>query len=272
MLIAERLADFAFDLKYEDLPASIVEAAQRHLFDSVACALGASNVEPVRALVGLALANGGRPDATILGTDSKIPVTAAALVGGTMVRYLDANDIFAPGEGGGGHYSDAIPALIALAEMQGASGKELLTCIVAVYELQFAAGRAFSFGRRGFHSISQMSWALPVVTTRMLGANREAAVHAMGLAGATGLVLNTWLRPSETIPSIKGVASGLAAERAVEAAILAASGITASRDALEYISSRLQASDEASPDLNGVDGLGNCETMLVELSRCWRDG
>jgi transcription-repair coupling factor (superfamily II helicase) len=22
---------------------------------------------------------------------------------------------------------------------------------------------------------------------------------------------------------------------------------------------------------NGVDGLANCETMLVELSRCWRD-
>ncbi len=69
----------------------------------------------------------------------------------------------------------------------------------------------------------------------------EEAVHACGLSGTTGMVVNTWLKPSERIPSIKSVAVGMASQRAVEAANLAAVGVTAPDDALETALLRLES-------------------------------
>ena len=99
-------------------------------------------------------------------------------------------------------------------------------------------------------------WTLAVVASRLLGAEPDAAVHACGLAGATGMVLNTWLRPSPSIPMIKAVAVGLAAQRAVQSAELAALGVTASEDALETTFERLAALHDAPADPDRFDALG----------------
>jgi 2-methylcitrate dehydratase len=66
-----------------------------------------------------------------------------------------------------------------------------------------------------------------------MGATPAEAVHACGLSVATGTVLNTWLKPAHSIPMIKGAAVGLVLERVLEAAGLAALGVTATQDALE---------------------------------------
>ena len=41
MTLAERLADFAVHLRYEDLPAAVVHEVKRRVMDSFGCALGA---------------------------------------------------------------------------------------------------------------------------------------------------------------------------------------------------------------------------------------
>lgn len=234
MTLARMMTDFVFSLRYDALPSEVIAAARRHLADSVACMLAAYPTEAAQAVRAYALGLGGQPVATLVGTEWKTPASMAALVNGTMVRYLDANDIFAfSGGHDSGHFSDAIPALLALAEQHRRSGQELITCIVGAYEIQGALAESFHFMRRGFHSLTQVSWAVPIVASRLIGATPSAAVHACGLSGASGMVLNTWLKPSASIPMIKGVAVGLAAQRAVEAAELAALGVTASEDALE---------------------------------------
>jgi 2-methylcitrate dehydratase len=86
--IAQIMADFTFGLTYDSIPADVMAAARRYLADTVACGLGAHNTEPAKALRRYALGKGGRNDATILGTNDKVPASLAALVNGTMVRYL----------------------------------------------------------------------------------------------------------------------------------------------------------------------------------------
>jgi 2-methylcitrate dehydratase len=76
---------------------------------------------------------------------------------------------------------------------------------------------------------------LPIIAARLMRASAEEAVHACGLSAATGTVINTWIRPGRAIPLIKSVAAGLASKHALEAAELAALGVTASTDALETI-------------------------------------
>ena len=93
-----------------------------------------------------------------------------------------------------------------------------------------------------------------------MGGDREAAVDAAGLSGATGMVLNTWLKPTDTIPSIKGVAVGLAGQRSVECAELALRGVSASHDALEFAFETLAEEDDPPPDLRPFDDLGSTWT------------
>lgn len=234
MTVARAMADFAFALAYEAIPPEVVVAARRYLADALACALASRNAAAVRAVRAYALERGGRAEATILGTAERVPASLAALVNGTMVRCLDANDVFVDSRGGpSGHFSDGTPGLLALAERYERSGEELLACLVASYEMQGALAGRVNFWDHGLHAETNVAWVLPLAAARLAGATVEQAVHACGLSVATGTVLNTWLRPGREVPMIKSLATGLALERALEALELAARGATATEDALE---------------------------------------
>lgn len=255
-------AEFTFGLRYEAIPSDVIAAARRHLADTLACALGAVKTPTVRALAKHALTRGGRAEATLLGTDKKVPAPAAGRVNGAMVRYLDANDIFIDSRGGpSGHFSDATAGLLALAERHRRSAKELLACLVASYEIQGALAQSVDFWQRGLHAATNVSWCTPIVAARLIGATPAEAVHACGLSAASGSLLNTWIRPGKTVPNIKSVAVGLALERALEAADLAALGITANEDALEEILSPANAALPFRFDPAPFAGLGRRWTM-----------
>ena len=204
-----------------------------HLADTIACMIGAYESKPARVLRCWATEGSSGGESTIIGSDYRVPTDKAALVNGTMVRYLDANDILLAPGGSGGHFSDATPSLLAMAEKHGRSADEFVTCVVASYELQAALDRVFPFMSRGFHALSQVTWVAPMLLVRLAGGTPAQAVHSAGLSGATGMVLNTWLKPSGDIPWIKAASVGMTGQRAVESAEMAMLGVTASVDALE---------------------------------------
>ena len=264
------MAEFTFELRYDSIPAEVLAAVRRHLADTLACALGAHNTAPLLALRKRVLAEGGRPDATIIGTAEKVPAALAALVNGTMVRYLDGNDIFVSSRGrASGHFSDGTPALLALAEQYKRSGEEWLTCLVASYELQGALAESFNFWDGGIHPLTNVAWTLPIVAARLVGANRLQAVHACGLSVATSTVLNTWIRPRYTIPTIKSVAAGLVSQRVVEAAELAQLRMTATEDALETVFSRLSSQAGARFDRTPIENLGQRWSMTRNMIKVY---
>jgi 2-methylcitrate dehydratase len=255
--LAQNMADYTFSLRYASIPPEVMTAARRHLADTVACAVGAYHTAAVHAVWRYAIGKGGRAEATILGTDRKVPAGLAALVNGTMVRYLDANDIFILSRGGAsGHCSDGTPGLLALAEQYRRSGEELLVCLVASYELQGALAETFHFRERGLHPLTHVAWVVPIVAARLMSATPVEAVHACGLSIATSTVLNTWLRPTYTIPMIKGVAVGLVLERVLEATELAALGVTATEDAFETAFSCLSSGGDSRVDPTRIEKLG----------------
>ena len=47
-IIAQRLAEYSHNLKYEDLPHVVVHEAKRRVIDSIGCAIGAFGSEPSR--------------------------------------------------------------------------------------------------------------------------------------------------------------------------------------------------------------------------------
>src|SRR5690606_9007180 len=116
----------------------------------------------------------------------RVDASLATLVNSALARDLDANDLYAgpPGRDTG-HFSDAIPAILAVAERAGASGREFLTAVVIAYEVQAALAESYLWMERGLHSVSQVAWAVPAAAGRLLGLTREQIVNAIGLAGTT---------------------------------------------------------------------------------------
>jgi 2-methylcitrate dehydratase len=267
--LSQKMAEFVFALRYDAIPPEVMVAARRHLADTLACAVGAYDAPPVEAVRKYALAQAGSADATIFGTAEKVSAPLAAMVNGVMVRYLDANDIFVLKNGGAsGHLSDGTAGLFALAERHRRTGEELLTCLVACYELQGVLAGSLNFWDCGLHPLTNVAWVAPIVGARLAGAQAGDAVHACGLSVATGTVMNTWIRPAATIPVIKSVAVGLVLQRAVETAALAALGVSATADVLETVLARLRP-EAIAPLYAAMEQLGRRWTMARNMLKLY---
>ena len=132
--ISRTIAEFAINLKYEDLPENVVHEVKRYLYDSVGCAYGAQHTKDVTIMRELALDMAGNEEATLFGFGDKMPAVNATLVNSLMIRALDFNDIYWKEDPS--HPSDLIPAALAAGERTGASMKDAIVAIVLAFEYQ----------------------------------------------------------------------------------------------------------------------------------------
>lgn len=210
----------------------------RHLADTIACASAAAADAAPTGLRGYRPTQGADPaaSATLIG-GGRASVQAAALVGGTLTRHLDANDTFMPlGIQTVAHLSDAALAVVAVAESLGRTGRELLDALIVCYETQGWLAERFPWRTAGYHPTSLAAIGAALGASRLHRLGPEQSAHAVAMAATVGLTVNTWLRPTGAeIGTIKGLAAGLASERGVLLAELATADGTAPRDSLETV-------------------------------------
>jgi 2-methylcitrate dehydratase len=219
--LAERLADYAHRLRFEDLDAATVERAKAHVIDTLGCGIAAFDEPPVRISREVALA-AGSGDATVIGTARRTSIELAAFANGAAARYYDLNDSYVGGLAG--HPSDNIAACLAVAEAERASAAELIAAIVLEYEINCRLIDAFDVTARGWDS---PVFSLPAVA---LAAGRLMRLAPDQLAQAVSLALNDHIpmgqTRAQTLSDWKGLAAAEAARNAVFAARLARAGIT----------------------------------------------
>src|SRR5690349_12786678 len=92
--LADRLSNYAANLRYEDLPADVVHEAKRRLIDSLGCAMGAYSSEPASIARAMASMVTSTHPATVIGTRHKSSPEMAAFANGVHFRYLDYNDTY----------------------------------------------------------------------------------------------------------------------------------------------------------------------------------
>lgn len=222
LTIAERLADFALALRFDDLPDEAVHEAKRRVIDSFACALGAYSSAPVRIAKSVSpeVREGYR--ARIIGSGSYTTVESAAFVNGIMVRYLDYNDTYLSKEPA--HPSDNIPAALAVAEALKKTGKDLIMAIIAAYEAQTRLCDAASLRAHGWDHVTYGAFSVTIASSILLGLTREETIHALGIAGVTSPALRQ-TRAGE-LSMWKGAAFANSARNAVFSSILAKAGMS----------------------------------------------
>ncbi len=219
--LANRLAEYAARLRFEDLPATVVHEAKRRFIDSFATAVGAMDADAYAIAKRCALRVQSQPGATLLG-GGRSSGEWATFVNGLLIRYLDYNDTYLSLEPA--HPSDNLAAVLSVGEMAGAGGKELLTAAVLAYEIQCRLCDAASLRKRGWDHVTYGAISSCVAACKLLRLDPARTAHAIGMAG----VANTALRQTRSgeLSMWKGCAFANAARNGVFAALLAAEGMT----------------------------------------------
>ena len=216
----------------EDRPMSDAwrDLGERAFVDTVAVLLAGRDTPAVAALIGTvpAVASGGPSRCLTIGRP--MAARSAALIDGTSAHALDYDDV---DDALLAHPSAVlVPAILAEGEACGASGDDLLDSYRRGLETCRAVAAAIGIEghyHAGWHSTSTIGTiGAAAAVARLLRLPAEAVRHCFGLAAtmAAGSRQNfgTMAKPLH---------AGLAAERGILAAELAARGFTADPDQLE---------------------------------------
>jgi 2-methylcitrate dehydratase PrpD len=229
--IAQQLAAFAISTETAAIPPRVRQRATLHLLDTLGCGLAAVATGAAEHATALALAQGGRAEASLLGTPVRVPAAVAALANGTRCHALDFDDTH---EAGICHSSTVVaPAALAAGEARGRSGADVLDAYVLGTEvaLRIAIGTADGLYARGFHPTSVCgAFGAAAAVARLLELDGTQATHALGIVGSFAAGLFEYLSDgSQTKP----LHAGWAAQAGLQAALLAQAGATGPATVIE---------------------------------------
>ena len=218
----EMLSAYTCGLTYEELGLAVVQQVKRTMVDTMGCAIGGFDSLPAEIARGMAGdVRSGMPS-QILGSSLTTSPDLAAFANGVAVRYLDCNDsYFSPG---GGHPSDMIPAVLAMADPLESDGPSVITAIALAYEVFCRLFDEVVAGDLGWdQGIFSVVGAVCGVA-RIMSLDQEQTGNAISLAVSPHLPLGV-TRTGE-LSMWKGCATASASRSAVFAAQLAARGMT----------------------------------------------
>ena len=242
--LTDYVAGFIVDTRAEDIPAQVVHLGKRSVLDGIGLALAgaASQTGAItrRYLTAMGIAtddSGTVIGSTVIGSELRLPARFAAFANGISIHADDYDDtqlavakdrvyglLTHP-------TAPALPPVLALAERDRRSGRDLMTAYQVGVEVECKVAEAIlpRHYQHGFHTTGTCgAIGAAAGAAKLLGLDRETTRRALSL-GATqagGLRENfgTMTKPFH---------AGRAAESGVVAAELAALGFTASPNGLE---------------------------------------
>jgi 2-methylcitrate dehydratase len=229
MSIVHNLADFVDRAAYGDLSNAAERQLKVRVLDSLGCAIGALNGEPIRALRTHLADFGGTEHATLIGGGRTAP-DRAALYNSALVRYLDYNDSYLA-EGETCHPSDNLGSVMAATEYAGGSGEDLLTALAVAYQVQCRLSDEAPVRAKGFDHTVQGQYAAAAGVAKALGLAPEQTANAIAISGTAHNALRV-TRTGE-LSHWKGLAYPETGFTATHSAFLAMRGITGPPEVFE---------------------------------------
>jgi 2-methylcitrate dehydratase len=221
--LADRLAAYAYDLRFQDLDADTVEQVKAHLIDTLACGIAAFDERVVRICRDVATEQPGGPS-TIIGTRRKSTPELATFANGAAFRYYDLNDIYAQAGRQGGHPSDHIAVCLSVAEAERSSAEDLIVAILLAYEINCRLIDAVDLSERGWDPPVLGLPAAALAAGKLMKLPKDKLVQAVNLGINDHISLGQ--TRTQTLSDWKGVADAEAGRNAVFAATLARGGLT----------------------------------------------
>jgi 2-methylcitrate dehydratase PrpD len=245
----EKIARFIIETSNSEIPPEAMQTAMAGIADCIGVTLAALNEPLSRKIVEFVREMGGTSETGVIGAGFKTSSYFAALANGAAAHALDYDDMHRMWLG---HPSVAlVPAVLAVAQKLGSSGRETLEAYIIGFEtgsyLGTAAGAAHY--QQGWHSTSTLgSVAAAASVARLLKLDLQQTRMALGIAAswAGGLRQNFG---SMTKP----LHAGAAASNGVLAGLLARKGFTADENILETPLGYARAFGDSDPNWEKAD-------------------
>jgi len=267
--LSARLAAHVIDTPWDALPPAAVLAAKHMALDPLAVAWAgpsAPGIPPVRDAL---IDEGGKPQGTVWATNAKIPARSAAFLNSAAAAALDFDGMQASERGSVHSDSVVLPAALAVAEQHGATGRELVAALVLGNDIVTRLGAASALPHRGWYQTSIYGiMGAAAAAARLMRLDADQTMHAFGIA--VNQACSTQL-PNIERSLVKRYSSAFAAQGGVLAALMAARGITAARQAFEGRFGFYELYQPGEPD-RLLDGLGvsypHVETGVKRFPSC----
>jgi 2-methylcitrate dehydratase PrpD len=233
------------------------------LLDGLACLLAGCG-GPLGKSAGKMVAElGGIEQATSFQSRRRLPARDAAYANAMALYSVGLNDIHKPS---GTHPGGCIiPATLAMAEQERASGIDLLTALVVGYEVNGRIGRAVKQGhrKRGFHPTGTCgSFGSAAAAAKLRRRNLEGHLNVLGIAGSQASGLYEFHQTGSTTMVYH---AGRAAQNGIEANMLTDAGVTGPHSVLEGIQGFFVAMSSSVDTTEITRGLGG-HFMIDETS------
>ena len=230
MTIARTLAEFLTDTTYDDLPTQTIDYASMIVTSTLASAGAGTQIESATIIRDLARDRGGTPEASIwFDGGPKLPVAAAARVNAVTsdAAASDDSDLRNIVHKG----TQLTAASLAMAERNGATGKDILAAIVLGYEGAGRIGEAITpvYLRQGFHGCLVAIFASTVAAGRLLNLDPGQMANALALSATSMGGLHAAANTSVS----REYHAGLAQVNGMEAAMAAQKGFIAEETIFE---------------------------------------
>ena len=226
------VAEYAASTRIESIPADVQERAKQIIFDELACACFGRRSPAGDLTARYAATIGGSAESRILGTGLLAPAPYAALANGSAGHGEEVDGAHVVGGHPG---ATVVPAAMAMAERQRATGADLINAVVLGYDVGTrmvgACGGVF-LAKQRLHLHSDFLYALGAATAaaRLMGLDPFRHCHAMALVTFQANGLCALFQERRHIS--KSFSAGQYAFAGVSAALMASVGMEGSDDIL----------------------------------------
>jgi 2-methylcitrate dehydratase len=221
-MLAKKIADYVVSMDYKELPDKTVKETKRRIIDTLGVCFAALEATPVRIARDVASYSTSRYGATVLGSWTKAPLQEAAFANGCAARYLDFNDTYLSKEAI--HPSDNIPAVIAAAEAEKKSGRDIILGTVVAYDVACRLADSSSIRDRGWDHVTYIAISAAAGACKVMDLDADRTTQAINLAATPNVALRQ-TRAGE-LSMWKGCAAANAARNGLFSALLAKHGMT----------------------------------------------
>jgi 2-methylcitrate dehydratase PrpD len=267
LTVAARYGAFAATLDIRALPDAVRRRAAWILADSIAAIAAGLRVPEMRALAQRLLPMEGGGPGRLIGLAARGPIKEVAFLHGTAGTWLELNEGHLASKGHPAIH--VVPAIWAMAEARAASGWDLLSALVAGYEVGARIGRATKL-RQAVHPHGTFGTVGAAVgVARLAGADPARIAAAVNVASSLGLATSrrTLLEGS----TVRNAYAGASARAGLLALDLVECSFTGEAEGLASVYGAVYG-DAFSPE-EALRGLGE-EWMLtrgyIKLHPCGR--
>lgn len=260
---ARRLAEFTQQLAYEDLPDHVVDFTKGLIVKMVAAELGGSTTSSAQKLARLTAARGLPAEVGVAGFGFKTSLWDAVLQNVFTAHCSELEDV-AHSKGGLSWDVTVIPLVLALAERERLSGRDVIAMVAAGLEVQYRSSEPFDAVEAGYVLPPHAAIGCAAAAAKGLKLDVDQTVHAMGIALSTAAMAEVSMGTDAHF-----FESALHAYQGIAAAEMAAAGMTGNPDLTSFAG--LRASAVGLEDITA--GLGGqwwfTETWIKKYPLCF---